>query len=293
MDRWSCYQWDAAEYNSQTGSIWSTGNFSRFACLVHFKICWFSVSNAPGACSSILLRIWVWVFIEKWKTRIKKKGKQNNLYNYSVTKCVFPFICKWYFSKWEVVFFWLMSQNFDKMFDLRSVSLACQQTVLAWSTGAVCHRRLAVLPLCSPSLAQLPCLGFALAACGSMQGTVGRLIQWCFVLCPLCGFKFVCHETQHSKYPTSELPWKSHIKKQMPSANSVTFAQGKCLNITQNFVMEKQWKECDVFTDIFFNYLTYLLSLPEASSQDYCAREMLMLNDKKLRRMFCVRGGSS
>lgn len=78
--------------------------------LVFFKICWLNVSHALGACSSILLRIWVWVFTEKCKTikTILKKTKQTNLYNYSVTKCVFPFIC----TKWEV-FCWLMSWNCD------------------------------------------------------------------------------------------------------------------------------------------------------------------------------------
>lgn len=126
--------------------------------------------------------------------------------------------------------------------------------------GSLSPETMAVLPPCSPSLAQLPWLGFALAACGSIQGTVGRLLQWCFVLCPLCGLEFVCHETRCPKYPTSELAWKSHNKKQMPSENSVIFTQGKCSNITQIFVMEKHllpWKECDVFTDFIFFLITW------------------------------------
>lgn len=74
------------------------------------------------------------------------------------------------------------------------------------------------------------------------------------------------------------------------------FSQWKCSNVTQIFVMEKQWKKCDVFPVFFsFNYLTYLLSLLEVSpsSQDYCTRDMLMLNDEKMGKTFCVRGGSS
>lgn len=51
--------------------------------------------------------------------------------------------------------------------------------------GSLSQEAVAVLPPCSPSLAQLPWLGllFALAACGSIQGTVGEVasVMFCFV----------------------------------------------------------------------------------------------------------------
>lgn len=204
--------------------------------LVNFNICWFSVSNVLGACSSILQRIWVWVFIEKWKTWIKKSN-QTNLYNYSVTKCVFPFICKWNFSKGEV-FCCLMSQNCDEMSDLRSVS-GLWADCAAWCAGAVCHRRLWLC--CLPAApAWLSCPGWVCSLLwlpvAPSRALWGRLLQWCFVLSPLCGLEFICCETKHPKYPTSKLPRKSHNKKQMPRAISVFILLRESVPILHKFL---------------------------------------------------------
>lgn len=192
---------------------------------------------------------------------LKKKGKPT--YTIIQLQNVFFFSFVNEISQSEKCFAGWWVGTADRTPDLRRGSLACQQSV----QGQFVTEAVAVLCPCSPWL------GFALAACGSIQGTVGRLLQWCFVLCPLWGLEFVCHGTQHPKCPTSEVLWKSHNKKQMARANSVILARGKCSNIAQILVMEKQWKECGVFTGlIFLYYLTYLLSLPEAnpSSQNCC-----------------------
>lgn len=167
--------------------------------LVYFKICWFTVSNALGACSSILLRIWVWVFIEKRKTWIKKKPKQTNLFNFSVKNVFFlSFVNDISHRSLLLAYGPELWQNVWSQKCLLGLSADCAGLICR---GSLSQEAVAVLPPCSPSLAQLPWLGFALVDCGSIQGTVGRLLQWCFVLCPLCGLEFVCHATQHFQVP--------------------------------------------------------------------------------------------